>query len=186
MLALDPQAVLDLATAHEPGLLRVLANILEHPHREIVVDTPLVELEGLTEPDTERFLELITDPGALSPAREEPTHFLYDSYPYQFTKVFDARPRVTFDSYPNKFVKHVVLRYRDALTSHPEAPEASLKLARQIDGLIQGSVLKEVSMLHHVSADHNVLRKDPNYREILRLSISLSHLVLQANADSVV
>ena len=169
----------------DPSILQVLGQILEHPHRELVLDTPLVELEGLTEPETERFLELIADPGSLSPTNEEPVHFNYEGLDYQFTKVYDARPRITFDTYPNRFVRHVLLRLRDLLTHPTQAPDPQAqKLARRIDGLIQSSVLASCSPLHHISAEHNVLRKDPNYREVLRLSVEMTHRIHDAGEKS--
>lgn len=172
----DPADLVAIA-AHEPSLVQVVEHIIEHPHRELVVDTPLVELEGLTEPDTERFLELISDPGALSPAREEPIHFDYDGRNYQFTRVFDARPRITFDTHPNRFVRHFLMRYLDVLSRTGD--RGAEDLARRLEGLLQQSVLTECSPLHHLSADHNVLRKDPNYREVLRCSVLLTRLLVR-------
>lgn len=181
MAVVSQEALIAIASAREPGLVRVIDHILEHPHREIVVDTPLVPLEDLTEPETESFLDLITSPGMMSPAKEPPIHFNYMGRKFQFTHVFDSRPRVTFDTYPNRYVRYFLLRYRDALarTSEEMIPEAS-ELARRIDGTLSSSFLREMSPLHHVSSVHNVLRKDPNYREILRANITLGRLMSEA------
>ena len=177
MPAISQEALCALVTERDPGLVRVLERIVEHPHREIVVDTPLVELDELTEPYTEGFLDLITSPGKMSPARYEPIHFTYEQRLFQFTHVYDARSRVTFDTYPNRFVRHFLLRFRDTLSRREEELTcAASELARRIDGLFQASFLKDVNPVHHISAEHNVLRKDPNYREILRLHIGLARL----------
>ncbi len=177
MFDIDPEVLVELANGRERTLVQVVERILEHPHREIVVDTPLVELEGLTEPETERFLDLISDPGALAPAKEPPVHFDYNGWNFQFTRVFDARPRATFDTYPNRFVRHFLRRFRDALMSRENPPDDAARLARRLDALVANSVLNDVRPLHHISADHNVLRKDPNYLEILRMSVALTRLM---------
>ena len=176
----DTAALVALAEEGPLGLCQALDRILEHPHRDVVVDTPLVELEELTEPDTERFLDLITDPRRLLRARYPPVHMEYEGRQFQFTHVYDARTRVTFDTYPNRFVRHFVDRYRDAL-KHAPPSEASRRLLKRLDATIQGSVLHTVSPLHHLSVDHNVLRKDPSYREVLRCSVSLARLATRGS-----
>lgn len=152
------------------ALIPVVERILVHPHREIVVDTPLVQLEELTDPETEAFLELVTDAGTLAPAKDQLVHFEVEGRNYKFTHVYDQRPRVSFDTYPNRFLRWFLGRWRDALD-----PQDAIR--RRIDGLIASSVLKSVGALQHVSADHSVLRKDPNYREILLASVRLSQLL---------
>ena len=149
------------------ALIPVVERILQHPHREIVVDTPLVQLEELTEPETEGFLELVTDAGTLAPAKDSLVHFEVEDRRYQFTHVYDQRPRVSYDTYPNRFLRWFLGRWRDALAADDPT-------RRRIDGLIASSILKSVGALQHVSADHSVLRKDPNYREILLASVRLS------------
>jgi predicted component of viral defense system (DUF524 family) len=172
---IPPEKVLSIVYGRKPDLVAVLVQIAERPHRELVVDTPLVEMEGLTEPDTERFLDLVVDPGALSIAKQPPIHVTVDDRKYQFTRVYDKRPRVTFDTYPNRFVCHVIRRLRDALMSSGKTGEAA-DLARRLQGLVRASSLQEAGAIHHVSADHNVLRKDPLYREVLRCSTELTRL----------
>ncbi|MFT5429564.1 MAG: putative component of viral defense system (DUF524 family) [Myxococcota bacterium] len=169
------EALIALVQAGEPNLLQVLATLAEHPHRELVTDTPLVSLQDLTEPDTERFLELVTDPTALSPAWDEPVHFQYQGFSYQFTKIYDARPRVTFDTHPNRFVVHVVRRLQDALLDTED--EAAQTLAATLGGLLSRGGLAQCGTAQRLTADHNVLRKDPNYREVLKLSVTLSEIL---------
>ncbi len=178
MRPLDPAAVLAIAHSHDPSLFEVLSQIAERPHRELVTDTPLVDMEGLTEPDTEGFLDLVVDPGALGWAKHPPVHVEVDGRKLQFTRVYDRRPRITFDTYPNRFVCHTIRRFRDALTSTEAPPLEALELARKMQGLIRASSLQEAGPIQHVSADHNVLRKDPLYREVLRCSVALTQLIV--------
>jgi predicted component of viral defense system (DUF524 family) len=126
--------MLALAESGRPTLLEVLMRILEHPHREIVVTTPKVGLEELSEPDTEGFLDLLSDPTSLAPAQDRPTHFEYEDREYHLTHIRDRRSHITFDTYPNRFVKHFLTRYRRALSDcqavQPSNAPASRPLLR--------------------------------------------------------
>ena len=51
----------------------------------------VVEVEELSEPDTEGFLKLVTDPSHLAPADGRPTHFTHGGRDYHFTHVVDRR-----------------------------------------------------------------------------------------------
>lgn len=164
-----------VALADDPPLLRLIERILVHPHRELVVETPLVALEDLTEPETEAFLELVCEPGALRPAREEPIHFVTDDGTgrrFQFTEVYDRRPRITTDTYPNRFLKYVLMRYRDALKRCHEP--GAVELVRALNGLLARSVLATAGAIEHVDTSDSVLTKDPDYRRVLQFSLRLA------------
>ena len=167
------QALIDLLTRGEPSFMRVVAEICQRPHQEVVVDTPLVAIEDLTEPDTERFAELVANPTTLSPAKEEPIHFRYEGGAYQFTNVYDSRPRATHDTYPNRFTRHVARRAVDALLAAGDTG-----LAGRLRSLIERGPLSSCSPIHRVSVDHNVLRKDPHYRVVLQTHVALTALLL--------
>ena len=166
------QALLELLTGGEPSFVRVLEEICQRPHQEVVVETPLVPIESLTEPDTERFAELVSDPTTLSPSAEEPIHFRYEGGSYQFTQVYDARPRASHDTYPNRFTRHVARRAVDALLAAGAAG-----LAGRLRALIERGPLSSCSPIHRVSVDHNVLRKDPHYRVVLQTHVALTALL---------
>ena len=74
---------------------------------------------------------------------------------------------------------HVVRRLRDALLDTKD-PRASTIAGTLADLLTRGS-LAECTPAHRLTADHNVLRKDPRYREILRLSVELSRVLAEAH-----
>jgi predicted component of viral defense system (DUF524 family) len=135
-----------------------------------------VDLQELSEPDTESFAELVMNPGTISPTRPHtPVHFEYEGREFQFTHIHDTRRHVSFDTYPNRFLRHFLSRYRQALCEAGSgAKEATQRLMGQIDTAI--SALSEVSQISRVSVDHNVLQKDPNYRQILLASITLSKI----------
>jgi len=170
-------ALLDLMLGGHPSLLDVLDQIVEHPHRAMEVDTPVVELEELTEPDTEGFLKLVTDPSHLAPADGRPTHFTHGGRNYHFTHVVDRRRRITFDTIPNRFVRHFLERFRRVLKQgSAAATDDGARVRRRIQALLGSSFLADVGKVHRVSVDHVVLRKDPNYRRILEASIALGRL----------
>ena len=162
----------------EPDLVSVIQHIVEHPHREITVDTPLVELEELSEPETEALLELVMNPGTISPAkRDTPVHFDYEGREFQFTHVYDVRRRIMFDTHPNRFLRHFLIRFCDALKRAGAGKKDDGKaLLTTLSGFVAGSFLKDVTALASVTTDHNVLRKDPNYQQILKASVALSRL----------
>jgi predicted component of viral defense system (DUF524 family) len=168
--------LLALNSGSKPYLMQTVAQILAHPHREIRVETPLVPLEELSEADTESFAELVMNPGTISPSKAHtPVHFEYEGRDFQFTHIYDTRRQVSFDTYPNQFLRHFLRRYRQALCdAGPEESEDVRSLLRQIDAAISG--LAEVSAISQVSAHHNVLQKDPNYRQILLAGIALAKI----------
>ena len=167
------------------GIFKVVTQILEHPHREILMETPIVELEELTEPETERFLDLVMNPGTISPAKAHtPVHFSYEGRDFQFTHIHDLRRRITFDTHPTRFLRHFLVRYRDALKSLKAGDDESVtSLIRRIDGILGSTFLKDVGVLGQVSTNHNVLRKDPHYREILRAHVALGQLTSRSKAN---
>ncbi len=167
-----PSELAALAQATQPTLLMALERILESPHRELHVETPRVGLEELTEPDTERFVELLGEAGVLSPARREPIHFEHEGQTWQLTEIYDARPIISQDTYPNRFVKHVLQRYRRMLRADG-TPDAT-DLARRLSPLLDHTFLGTVGPLTIVSTDHNVLRMHPDYRIVLRLFVALT------------
>ena len=170
-------ALVSLAQDTTPSLLMALERIIERPHRELHVETPKVGLEELTEPDTERFVDLLGEAGVLSPTRREPVHFEHEGAKWQLTEVYDARPSITQDTYPNRFVRHVLTRYRDMLRKAGGIDADTL--ARRLSPLIDRTFLGSVSPLTHVSTDHNVLRMHPDYRVVLRLFVALSQRSVQ-------
>jgi predicted component of viral defense system (DUF524 family) len=167
-------ALVHLAANTNPPLLMALERIVERPHRELHVETPKVGLEELTEPDTERFVDLLGEAGVLSPTQREPIHFEHEGSKWQLTEVYDARPTISQDTYPNRFVRHVLLRYRDLLR-RAESKDAAA-LARRLSPIIDRTFLGTVRPLTHVSTDHNVLRMHPDYRAVLQLFVALSSI----------
>ena len=163
-----------LADSTQPTLLMALERIVESPHRELHVESPRVGLDELTEPDTERFVDLLGEAGVLSPAHREPIHFEHDGRKWQLTEVYDARPAISQDTYPNRFVRHVLHRYRDLLRAQ-SCPKAH-ELARRLSPMLDHTFLGSVGSLTVISTDHNVLRMHPDYRVLLQLFVGLTRV----------
>jgi len=173
--------ILALLTDGRPALLDVLDRIAAHPHRAIQVDTPVVSLEELTEPDTEGFLALVSDASRLAPAGDRPTHFRQGGRDYFFTHVVDRRRRITLDTPPNRFVRRVLEQFRDALAAMDDADEAVGMAKRRVQALLGHTFLADIPRSTKVSGEHVVLHKDPHYRRVMEASVALARLRTQAS-----
>jgi len=165
-----------LLTDGRPSLLDALDRIVAHPHRAIEVDTPVVSLEELTEPDTEGFLALVSDASRLAPAGDRPTHFSQSGRDYFFTHVVDRRRRITLDTPPNRFLKRVLEQFRDALKKLNAEDPAVAGARRRLQAFLGHTFLAEIPRSARASAEHVVLHKDPHYRRVLEASVALSRL----------
>jgi len=155
--------------------LAALRQIAGDPHRGLHEDTPIVNLEDATDPDTERLMDLITEPRALSWADSDPVHFEIDGEPVRFTELPDRRVRVTTDTAPNRFVKHVMALYARGLRGADRASEPrAFRLLRELEALSRSGGLAAASMPAVVSTADPVIARDRRYSRILAAYLALA------------
>lgn len=155
--------------------LAALRQIAADPHRGLHEDTPIVNLEDATDPDTERLMDLITEPRALSWADSDPVHFEIDGEPVRFTELPDRRVRITTDTAPNRFVKHVVALYARELRGADRATEPrAVRLLRELEALSRSGGLGAATMPSVVSTADPVIAKDRRYSRILAAYLALA------------
>ncbi len=178
------------------NLKKVLNSIMENPHKILVKEDMLKEIQDIETPAYHLLPELITEGRAIRKVSAHP-HFIFNKNGYQFVKAYEEVSRITYDTYPNRFVKFFLKLLKMELSSIEEELNSLLikeekelykryfewlrdeiepslgEMKRECNRILNRDFFKEVSDIHLFSTPSQTLLKDYRYQQVFSAYLDL-------------
>ena len=168
------------------NLEQVLQNIIDNPHKVLLTEEKLKNIEEITVLSPFRMFDVITSGECLKRVSNG-GHINFEGKEFQFTKAYDEEARISYDTYPNRFVKFFLkfilfllntclndLNRRDEegetnfKTFLKSLIEESNRMRENTLRFLSRDFFYEVSDLRHLTQPPQVLLKEERYKTIFK------------------
>jgi len=177
------------------NLKGILNSIIENPHKVLVKEEVLKEIQDVETPACHLLPELATDRTAICKATTGHFHFEIDKEQFQFVKAYEEVSRISYDTYPNRFVKFFLKLLKRELNSIEEALTLQGKdnehykkyfdwllngiepklddMKRDVNKTLNHNFFQEVADIHFFSTPPQTLLKEYRYQQIFSAYLDL-------------
>uniref|UniRef100_A0A7C3YTE9 DUF2357 domain-containing protein n=1 Tax=candidate division WOR-3 bacterium TaxID=2052148 RepID=A0A7C3YTE9_UNCW3 len=180
------------------NLKGILNSIIENPHKVLIKEEVLKEIQDVETPVCHLLPELATESTAIRKVSSNPYHFEIGGEKYQFVKAYEEVSKITHDTYPNRFVKFFLKLLRQELSNIEEeinswekedneyykkyfkwllnGPEPSLSLnemKRDVNRILNHNFFQEVSDIRFFSTPSQTLLKEYRYQQVFSAYLDL-------------
>jgi len=180
------------------NLKGILNSIIENPHKVLIKEEVLKEIQDVETPVCHLLPELATESTAIRKVSSNPYHFEIGGEKYQFVKAYEEVSKITHDTYPNRFVKFFLKLLRQELSNIEEeinslkkedneyykkyfkwllkGPESSLSLnemKKDVNRILNHNFFQEVSDIRFFSTPSQTLLKEYRYQQVFSAYLDL-------------
>jgi predicted component of viral defense system (DUF524 family) len=180
------------------NLKGILNSIIGNPHKVLIKEEILKEIQDVETPVCHRLPELITENGAIRKTSSNSHHFKVGTENYQFLKVYEENSKIIYDTYPNRFIKFFLKFLRQELVNIEkrmhflianEKEKTSLRkyfdwilngispsvreMKKSINIILNHDFFKEVTDLRFFTAPSITLLKDHRYQQVFSAYLDL-------------